>query len=342
MSTVSAVTDLEWRGIATGVGSLPGEDPAEAVRVVLGELPDLPHLPELPARGVGADMVGRGAAFLIDLPVDVQPSGWRFADHPGKDLRRALGLLARDTDTLEDLAQDYTGPLKLQVTGPWTLAGSVELHYGDKAVADPGAVRDLTQSLAEGVRRHVADIAGRLPNARVVLQLDEPAVPAVLTGRVPTASGFGTLRAVEASVVRSALADVLDAATEAGAIRTVVHCCASRPPLELFREAGAGALSFDLGRLQDADDALGAAVEAGTTLFAGIVAGTDAELGDVGDTVGRVRRFWSRLGFAPTLLPTSVVLTPACGLAGASPAYARAAMRRIRETARAISEDPEG
>jgi len=342
MSTVAVVTHLEWRGIATGVGSLPGEDPAEAVRVVLGELPDLPHLPELPGRGAGADLVGRGAAFLIDLPVDVQPSGWRFVDHPGRDLRRALDLLARDTDTLEDLAQDYAGPLKLQVTGPWTLAASVELHYGDKAVADPGAVRDLVQSLAEGVRRHVADIGGRLPNAQIVLQLDEPSIPAVLSGRLPTASGFGTLNAVEEPVVRAGLADVLAAATGAGAVRTVLHCCASRPPLELFREAGAGAVSFDLSRLRGADDALGTAVEAGTTLFAGIVPGADAELGDVGDTVGRVRRFWSRLGFAPTLLPTSVVLTPACGLAGASPAYARAAMRRIRETARAISEDPEG
>ena len=37
--------------LATGVGSLPGTDPAEAVRIVVGELPDLPHLPELPGRG---------------------------------------------------------------------------------------------------------------------------------------------------------------------------------------------------------------------------------------------------------------------------------------------------
>lgn len=339
---MTAVTDAEWRGPATGVGSMPGQDPGEAVRVLLGELPGFVHLPELPARGVGADLIGRGAVFLADLPVDLQVSGWRFVDRPGRDLRQALDLLARDTDTLEDLAQGYAGALKLQVTGPWTLAGAVELHYGDKAVADPGAVRDLVQSLAEGVRRHVADIAGRLPDARIVLQLDEPSLPAVLAGRVPTASGFGTLRSVDTPVVRAGLAAVLSAATEAGAVRTVVHCCAARPPLDLFREAGAGALSFDLGRLKDADDALGAAVEAGATLFLGVVPGTDAELGPLGDTVTRVRRFWSRLGFAPDLLSGAVVLTPACGLAGASPAYARAALRRLREAGRAIAEDPEG
>jgi methionine synthase II (cobalamin-independent) len=344
---VAAVTELELTGRATGVGSMPGTDPAEATRIVLGELPDLPHLPELPARGPGSELVGRGAAFLVDLPVDLQPSGWRLVDRPGVDLRRSLDYLARDLDTLEELAQEYPGPVKVQVAGPWTLAATVELHYGDKAVADPGAVRDLAQSLAEGVRRHVADVAARLPHAQVVLQLDEPALPAVLTGRLPTASGFGTLAAVDEQPLRSVLAAVLEAATSAGAARTVVHCCAPRPPVTLLREAGAGAVSLDLAQLTGADDeALGGAVEAGVGLWLGVVpagAATDpATLGDLGDTVRTVRGFWSRLGFAAELLPASVLPTPACGLAGVSPAYARAALRRVRDTARALADDPEG
>jgi methionine synthase II (cobalamin-independent) len=340
------VTELELVGVATGVGSMPGTDPAEATRLVLGELPDLPHLPELPARGAGADMVGRGATFLVDLPVDLQPSGWRLVDRPGRDLRRALDFLARDLDVLQELAQGYAGPLKLQVPGPWTLAATVELHYGDKAVSDPGAVRDLIQSLAEGVRRHVADVAGRLPGARVVLQLDEPSLPAVLAGDVPTASGFGTLRAVDEQLVRTGLAAVLKAATGAGAAGTVVHCCAPRPPVMLAREAGAGAVSLDPAQLTEADDeALGTAVETGVGLWLGVVpagSATDpAALGDLGDTVGVVRGLWSRLGFAAHLLPGAVVLTPACGLAGVSAAYARAALRRVREAARAVADDPE-
>jgi hypothetical protein len=337
------VTEVEWTGVATGIGSLPGTDPAEAVRIVLGELPGMPHVPELPARGVGADMVGRGATFLVDLPVDVQPSGWRLVDHPGRDSRRAADLLARDLDTLEDLAQDYAGPLKLQVVGPWTLASTLELHYGDKAVSDPGAVRDLIQSLSEGVRRHVADLAGRLPNAQIVLQLDEPWLPAVLTGQVPTASGFGTLRTIEEQVARDGLIDVITAATSAGAVRTVAHCCAPRPPVQLFRDAGVGAVSLDASLLKTVDEeAIGTGVEAGLGLWLGVVPGTDAELGDLGDTVRAVRGIWSRFGFPATLLPTAVVLTPACGLAGASPPYARAAMRRVREAAHALAEDPEG
>jgi hypothetical protein len=84
------MSEFPWgAGSATGIGSLPGSDIREAVRVVFGELPDLPHLPELPARGPGADMIGRGAGLLVDMPVDLQPAGWRLVDRPGRDLRRA-------------------------------------------------------------------------------------------------------------------------------------------------------------------------------------------------------------------------------------------------------------
>jgi hypothetical protein len=70
------------------------------------------------------------------------------------------------------------------------------------------------------------------------------------------------------------------------------------------------------------------------------VPAVDAELGDLRRTVDAVRDLWRRLGFAPELLPRSVVVTPACGLAGASPGYARAAYRRVREAGRALAEDP--
>ena len=73
---------------ATGVGSLPGTDPVQAQRLVFGELPDLPHLAELPARGPGADLTGRTAALLVDLPVELTTTGWRFSARPGRDLRQ--------------------------------------------------------------------------------------------------------------------------------------------------------------------------------------------------------------------------------------------------------------
>src|SRR4051812_42171285 len=183
-------------GPASGVGSLPGTDPAEAVRLVLGELPEFPHLPELPARGPGADLIGRTAALLVDVAVDLTPAGWRLVPRAGLDLRRAKDLLARDLDVLTELADGYTGPFKVQAAGPFTLAAGLERMRGDRAVVDPGARRDLAQSLAEGLSAHAAAVAARVPGAQVVVQLDEPSVPAVVQGSLPTASGYGKLPAI--------------------------------------------------------------------------------------------------------------------------------------------------
>ncbi|WP_279579730.1 uroporphyrinogen decarboxylase/cobalamine-independent methonine synthase family protein [Fodinicola feengrottensis] len=110
-------------GAATGIGSMPGTDVVEATATVLGELPDFPHLPELPGRGAGADLIGRSTGILVELPVEVAVTAWRMASRPGRDTRRIADLLARDLDTLSEQADGYSGPLKIQVAGPWTLAG---------------------------------------------------------------------------------------------------------------------------------------------------------------------------------------------------------------------------
>jgi hypothetical protein len=321
-------------GPASGVGSLPGTDPAEAVRLVVGELPDFAHLPELPARGPGADLIGRGAAFLVDLAFDLTPAGWRLVPRPGVDQRRAQEFLTRDLDALYDVADGWTGPLKVQAVGPWTLAAGLERSRGDRAVVDPGARRDLGQSLAEGLAGHVAGVAARVPGGQVVIQLDEPSVPAVLQGGLPTVSGFGKLPAVEATVVEQELADLVARLP----VPVVVHCCAPRAPLELFRAAGAAAVSFDLGLVQDLD-AVGTAIEAGTHLFPGVVPGTDATLPAPKATASRVQAWWRELGFPADDLAAAVTLTPSCGLAGASPAYARSAMAHVREAAKHLQPD---
>src|SRR5215218_4163326 len=316
-------------GPASGVGSLPGTDPAEAMRLVFGELPDFAALPVLPARGPGAVLIGCTAALLVDLAVDLTPAGWRLVPRAGIDLRRAGEFLARDLDALHDVADGWTGPLKVQAAGPWTLAAGLERTRGDRAVVDPGARRDLAQSLAEGLAAHVAAVAARVPGATLVVQLDEPSVPAVLQGGLPTISGFGKLPAVEATTVEQELAGLVAALP--GPV--VVHCCAARMPLGLFRAAGAAGVSFDLGLVQDLD-AVGTAVEAGTHLLLGVVPGTDATLPVPKATGSRVQAWWRELGFDAEQLSGAVTLTPSCGLAGATPAYARAAMAHVREAAK--------
>lgn len=332
------VSDYPWsEATASGVGSYPGEDHLEAVRTAFGELP-MPYLPELPGRGVGADMIGRTASLLVELPVEVQPSGWRLADRPGRDFKRARDHLTRDLDGLEEVSQGYEGPFKIQACGPWTLAGAIELRHGDKVLSDAGAVRDLTESLAEGLAEHVAEVRRRIPGADLVVQIDEPGLPGVLAGTVPTASGFGRLAAVESPIAAERLRTVLSALAPAF---PAVHCCAPGVPYEVIRTAGARGVSLDAALLRRRDeDELGETIEKGLALFLGVVPGTDTRLPDVGVVAKPAVELWRRLGFPPARLAEQVVLTPACGLAGASPAYAKAALARCREAARVLREDP--
>ncbi|GGW74410.1 hypothetical protein GCM10010503_60010 [Streptomyces lucensis JCM 4490] len=326
-------------GGATGVGSLPGGDAREAAKAATGSFEDFPFLPELPARGPGADMIGRTAGMLVELYARVEPSGWRIGDRPGRDTKRARSWLGEDLDALEEFTQGYEGDLKVQAVGPWTLAAALELRNGESALSDPGACRDLAASLAEGLRLHLAEVGRRVPGARLVLQLDEPSLTAVLRGQVRTASGYRTHRAVDRQVVEATLRDVVG--VQAGE-PVVVHSCAPDVPFALLRRAGAAAVSFDFALLTERDDdAIGEAVEGGTRLFAGVVPGTDAPLSDPAGSVMGVRTLWRRLGLHPGLLAQAVTVTPACGLAGASPAYARQALAHCVRAARSLADNPE-
>lgn len=326
-------------GAATGVGSMPGGDAREAAKTATGTFEDFPFLPELPARGPGADMIGRTAGMLVELYARVEPSGWRLGDRPGRDTRRARSWLREDLDALEEFTQEYEGPLKVQVVGPWTLAANLELRGGEVALSDPGACRDLAASLAEGLRLHLAEVRRRIPGAQLVLQLDEPSLTAVLRGQVKSASGYRTHRAVDRQVVEQTLRDLVGVHTSGP---VVVHSCAPDVPFALLRRAGAAAVSFDFSLLTERDDeTIGEAVEGGTRLFTGVVPSAAGPLSDPAGSVMGVRTLWRRLGLSPGLLAEAVTVTPACGLAGASPGYARTALAHCARAARSLADNPE-
>lgn len=316
--------------LATGVGSMPPEETyAETVRVVLGQLGDLPHVPEVPGRGVTAGMTGRALAVVAGLGADLQPAGWRLTDNPGIDHRRARSLLAQDLDQVEEQAQGFAGAFKTQVTGPWTLAAIVEKPRGDKVLSDHGARRDLAQGLAEGVAGHIADLRRRVRDVdRLVVQLDEPMLAGVVAGRVPTASGYGRHRSIDLPEASTHLEWVIAAITDAGA-EPWVHSCAPETPWGLVAGAGAQGLSADLSMLGPADlEVFAEALEAGRAAALGIVPSTDPESRHSDATlVERVTRWLDMLGLDPEAVRESLVITPTCGLAAASPAWAREALR---------------
>lgn len=324
-------------GTATGLGPFPGVDPLEAARIAFSELPGLPFLPELPARGVGADPVGRTAGLLADLHVEVGTGVWRFVSRGGRDEQRARAALTTDLDAAEEAAEGYEGPVKLRVVGPWTLAASIELPRGEKALADPGAVRDIAASLAEGLSRHLADLRKRIPAlTRTVVQVDEPLLPAVVAGGLSTASGWGRLRSYERAVVEDGLRQVLAVAGD----DDIAGVWLGTAELEaaLLQKAGAAFIGLDGAVVDSVDeDEIGEAVDAGVGLLVACVP-LETPQSDPRPVTAPVRNLWKRLGFPVAQLPAMVVVTPVEGIEQLDPGAVPAVLERAVQAGRYLDE----
>ena len=320
-----------YPAIPTGVGSMPGTDAREATAIVVGELGSFPHVVELPARGPGADPVGRTACLLagVDRSFEVETTvtGWRVGHAGQAVLRRARAWLSQDLEALEESAGAHRGPVKIQVVGPLTLAARLEDPAGESLLRDPGAVAEIASACASAFTELVVRMRRAFPHADVAVQLSEPDVPAVLAGRVRTSSGRLTYRSVEPPIVQGLLRTVLDAIESASALGGV-RCSVPESPIELFVDAGARFVSVDLDHELPQDEALPRAWEDGVGLLLGCVTHSSLQDSTMGhhEVSAPLRAFMGNWGFGE--VPANVALTPSGGLANVTPAQARVAIER--------------
>jgi methionine synthase II (cobalamin-independent) len=328
----------------SGIGSWPGIAPRQAAEVVVGELADaLAHIVELPARGVGADIIGRAGALLVDVAIDTVPRGYRIVARPGAVTRRAASLLDEDIDALEE-AWELAGlrgkehPVKVQAPGPITLAAELELSNGHRAITDLGAVRDLGASLAEGVALHCATVARRL-DTPVAVQFDEPLLATALAGRLTGVTALSPVEAIDETLATT----LLDACVAAAGAEVSVHSCGAEIPWNVLQQSVIHAVSVDASTLRPADlDGIGEFIEAGRTVMLGVVPATDPGRSlSVEEVAAAVVSVTDRIGFARAALPDRIGITPACGLAGATPQWARTAIGLARRAAEVFAADPD-
>jgi methionine synthase II (cobalamin-independent) len=327
---------------ATGVGSWPGTTAREAAAVVVGELHQLSHLVELPARGVGADIIGRAGGLLVDIGIDTVPRGYRIAPGRSAVARRAASLLGEDVDALEE-AWETAGlrgsgrRVKVQAVGPITLAAQLELGNGHRAITDAGALRDLTESLAEGVALHRADVARRL-ETEVLVQFDEPLLPAALAGRLTGVTGMTPVHPVDEAVAT----ELFDqCATRVGGA-VALHSCAPDLPWKALHRSVFRAVSVDVSTLTAADlDGIGEFVDSGRVVLLGVVPTAAPErYPTVDEVAGSASSITDRLGFARSVLQDRIGVTPSCGLADSTPQWARAAVELVQQVADRFAVDP--
>jgi 5-methyltetrahydropteroyltriglutamate--homocysteine methyltransferase len=329
---------------ASGTGSWPGTAARQAAEVVVGELGGaLAHIVELPARGVGADTIGRAGALLIDVAIDTVPRGYRVAARRGAVTRRAASLLDEDIDALEETwetagLRGSGHAVKVQAPGPITLAAELELGNGHRAITDPGALRDIAASLAEGVATHRAAVSRRL-DTPVVVQFDEPLLPAAVAGQL---TGVTALTPV--APIDEALATILlDTCVAAAGGEVLVHSCAAELPWKVLQRSNIAAVAVNAATLTAADlDAIAEFVESGRAVMLGVVSATaPARRPSAEEVAAAVVTIIDRLGFGRLALRDRIGISPACGLAAATPVWARTAIGLARRAAEAFADDPD-
>jgi len=340
---------------ASGPGVWPGTDPLESLLTILGDLSaapagvtGLPFFTQLPGRGPGSEPVARTALLLPEMPVELGPHGWRLADHAGVDASRAEAFLREDLDALAIAGAGYSGPLTVQVVGPWTLAATLYLARGDRVLSDLGAVHALVGALAEGIAEHVAAVRAQAPGAEVTVQVDESLLGQVSAGVVPSFSGYSRLRAVRGPEILEGIEPVVHAVRAAGA-RSVVHVGQvwdAVPPVVL---SGADAVGLEVASVADGAwdprgwELLARAVERGTQLWAGLPPATVSQCAgaDVRGLADLVSVPWRRMGLPADGL-ADVVLTSSGSAAtwteDRTPDRARGALGTVVRAAEILAE----
>ena len=294
------------------------------------ELWDLPYLPEIPARGPGAEMVGR-ALGLLEIGMERGTSRWRVSASSGQEQRRAKAMLRDDLDVLAEVLDGYEGPLKVSLTGPYTLLALVDLPRGEPMVIDPGARRDLVQAHLAAVRELVARVRALVPGARPVLQLDEPALGGVAEGAIRSSSGLRQCPPVEPEEFGRAYGAL--ASLDPG---LVVHSCAPAPWRPLM-DAGVHTFAVD-AELPGEVDLLAEHVDAGGDLWLGIVPTSSGATVPTADQVVARTLDWLRPLELGDRLSGHLALTPACGLASFTPDAAVRVARTLREACGLVEE----
>lgn len=342
---------------AFGLGELPGTSVAAAADMIIGETGDLVHLPQLPARGLGSDHVGRTAALLEGINVDRGPRSWIMSARPQLETRRSRDQIERDLEVCAEVWNMSAKVVKLQFTGPWTLAHDIELTNGHRVITDRGAMRDLSDALIAGIReqvRHVAynldvigDPKGRyspVGNPVILIQLDEPALPTILGGRLRGTTDYETMPVFNHIDVSERLHQVIEGVRTKLVSSVLLNQTGYQPDWQVARGSGADQVLVTLDQVRGNEqlDGFGHALSEGMRLGLGVT-----ESGDVIDELGenprkiavQIARQFDEVGLDRGLLGTAVDVHPRAGITQGTLLDAAGAYRMARVVAGMLEQD---
>lgn len=225
------VTTAAWTGTGRPAdgGTRTEADVREAARITAGMLAEeaVPFLPAV-TTGPGSEGIARAAALCEDLTVEATAAGWRLTHLPGRDARRALSRIGEDADAAAEVFAQFAGPVKVSLPGPVSLAALLLEPRGESTLIDPGARRDVMAGYAHGLSAHITHLHRLMPDAEIIIQLDEPHAAAALSGQLATTAGRTRLPALPETEAVTAWRAVREAIASAGG-HTLVFLPGRRP-----------------------------------------------------------------------------------------------------------------
>ena len=341
---------------ATGIGSMPFDDPAHAVRLILSTLPEVPHWPQLPKLGLTEQMEVQYAGSMPCIVID-REKGRIYFDTAG-DYSEAFArfyetyLLAMDPEegngdcsamaltpefskgfhALDAALRDRGGRLpfvKAQVVGPCSFSLTV-VDENKRAIYYNEEFRDvIAKALAMTARWQIQTLK---PYAeQVICFLDEP---------ILSAFGSSTYVAVRRDDVVQLLGEMIDA-VHADAGIAGIHCCGNTE-WSLVIDAGVDIISFDAFQYGETmamyPDAVKTHLERGGMIAWGIVP-TSAAIREqtVESLAARFEGVMDHLagkGIDKGLIVERAMMTPSCGTGSLPPADAELVYERLAALSR--------
>ena len=337
--------------LATGIGSMPFDDPGHAVDLILSKLPDAPHWPQLPRLGLNEQMEIQFSEHMPCAVIDREKNRLYF-DTSGDysevfaqfyetyilamDPEEGNGdcaavavspVFSRGIHALEERLRQQGLNLpfvKCQVIGPCSFSLTV-VDEKKRAIYYNEEFRDMiTKTLAMICRWQVRTFK---PYAQqVICFIDEP---------ILSAFGSSTYVSVRRDDVIHLLKDMIDAVHAEGGVAGM-HCCGNTE-WSIPIDAGVDIINFDAFQYGETIALYAEAVKAylarGGALAWGIVPTSTAireqTVESLADRLEGMMDHLASKGIEKRLIADQAMLTPSCGTGSLTPEDAEMVYDRL-------------
>lgn len=336
---------LDFKTIATGIGSLPYIEAGRALNLIFRYCPEAPFWPQLPKRDVREGMV---AQFSENLPcLKIIPDGLYFdplnqdselevfyeqiiannIEHfrISPDFAQGLSKFYQKLETEEHKKIEF---IKCHITGPWTFAASIKDDKGKALLHNPVFMQVIIKGLIMKALWQVKlfEKFGK----KIIVFIDEPYL-----------SGFGSAYSpINREDVVQGLAELTEG-IKSDNVLTGVHCCGNTDwsiftDIESLDIINFDAFSF-FEKIAIYSENLKRFLKKGGMLCWGIVptnSFTGKETADL--LIGKIKDdidILAAKGISRELLNKNILISPACGLGTLDIKNAEKILRVLFETA---------